>query len=97
METYYTQAREISQNASVEYNRTIAEAEAYAMATTEKARIIGLKRLYNRIGMFDINQKNSLNYLRTISHLHNIHLGVDIETMVLFNEKGTKREQHDPV
>lgn len=75
-------ASEISQNATAMSNLLQSKAQAESTATVEKARSQGLKDLYTRLGITDVDQKSSFDYLRTIKDMEHVHLTVDFEQMI---------------
>ena len=76
-------AAEIRQNATALSELIASKAEADSMATLEKSRSDGLKKLYADLGITDEQQKASFDYLRTLRGHNNIRITVDFDHLIL--------------
>lgn len=81
-------AKEISQNAEAQAKLMSTVAGANYTATVEKARALGLKGLYTRLGLRSQELKNSYDYLRTLATLENVHFTVDFQQRIVGNVGG---------
>jgi len=82
------EAAEIGQNATAQSSLLRTKADSQSTALVEAARSEGLKNLYTKLGITDVNQKSSFDYLRTLKDMQNVHLSVDFDQMIAGNFGG---------
>lgn len=72
----------ISQNGTAQSDLILSIAHANARSVVESARSLGLKLLYERLGIRDSKQQTSLDYLRSLRGKDGISFAVGYNTLV---------------